>query len=47
MELNEWRKVNGGGSINEYYAYLKREGIQQIQNEKELTTRQIEIEEML
>ena len=27
MELNEWRKVNGGGSINEYYAYLKREGI--------------------
>jgi hypothetical protein len=27
MELNEWRKINGGGSINEYYAYLKREGI--------------------
>jgi hypothetical protein len=27
MVLNEWKKINGEGKINEYYAYLKREGI--------------------
>jgi hypothetical protein len=27
MDYSEWKKLNVGGSVNDYYSYLKREGI--------------------